>query len=248
MSQKPALALGVIALSISASFASAQTAVYSSGHGDIGVGYEGGEFEPHWHLDAGAIVDGSPLASEEEYSPTEMIAQVTATRNSPNGLSSGIGVADGSLLYTMGDSYQPNLGFGFEELEPGDWSSNISLTLTGWTTPSGAEAAIYTTNIAETSVFEIAYSTFNIGSTAGSNSVPFPAGSHFHFDWGFTDLGTYSFTFEWSGTHATDGLITASETFSFVVVPEPAQAGLIFSLFGIGAIFVSRRPSRRSSV
>jgi surface-anchored protein len=66
------------------------------------------------------------------------------------------------------------------------------------------------------------------------------AGSHGHFNWGFTQPGTYELTFQFEGTHNTDGFKTASGTFEFQVstVPEPAQTGL-FAALGLLALAAS---------
>ena len=62
-------------------------------------------------------MDGTPLAADGEFAPEDAFARTSATRNSPTGLSNIIGVADGTLIYAAGSSaYQPNLGFGVEEL------------------------------------------------------------------------------------------------------------------------------------
>ncbi|MGF1678728.1 MAG: hypothetical protein ACFCUX_06000 [Candidatus Methylacidiphilales bacterium] len=73
-------------------------AIYTSGHGDIGVGYDSVNeaFEPHWHMDAGAVIDGSPLVAGEEYEPDALMARASATRTSPTGLSNILGVSDGT--------------------------------------------------------------------------------------------------------------------------------------------------------
>ncbi|MBC2603483.1 choice-of-anchor M domain-containing protein [Puniceicoccus vermicola] len=231
-------------LLISAGAASAQL-VYTAGHADIGIAYEDGELEPHWHVGSGAMVDGSPLATEEEYAPSELIAQVSSVRTSPSGLSSGIGVADGTEIYTAGTAgYQPNLGFGAEELSPSDWIGSITLTLTGWSTPSGENISLYTMNLANTSVADIAFSSFNSGSTFDNNSVTFLPGDHFHLNWGFTDLGNFDVTFKWTGEHVTDGIVSAEQTFSLQVVPEPAQTTAIAMVVAaVGAVACRRRRS-----
>lgn len=33
--------------------------LYTSGHADIGVGYEAGALDPHWHLHQGTVVNGA---------------------------------------------------------------------------------------------------------------------------------------------------------------------------------------------
>jgi hypothetical protein len=56
-------------------------AICTSGHGDVGAGYipVDKEFEPHWHLGSGAVVDGSLLGSDAEYDPADLRARTLAT-------------------------------------------------------------------------------------------------------------------------------------------------------------------------
>ncbi|MFY8214974.1 MAG: choice-of-anchor M domain-containing protein [Chthoniobacterales bacterium] len=221
--------------------------IYSSGHADIGVGYAAGEFEPHWHLHSGAIVGGNPIAADEEYAPADLIAQVQATRLSPSGLQSIIGVTDGNTIFVMGSSaFQPNLGFGAEELVPADWTTPITLTLTGWTLPGGAQFALYTTNLAGTSVVDRVFSTFNGAATDFSNSFQMTPGDHVHFQWGFTEVGDYALELTWSGTHAMDGPISTTENFTVQVVPEPSTVFML-GLGAVGFLLLLRRRARLSN-
>jgi len=236
--------VAVFASALLAQPASAQVQIYSSGHGDIGVGYDAGEFDPHWHLGSGATVDGSPLAVEEEFAPGDINARASATRTSPIGLSGAIGVADGTAIYAMGSAtYQPNLGFAVEELAPGDWSGNITITLTSWTVPTGAGFSLYTTNLSGTTVVDILFSTVDEVSTYASNSFTMVPGSHSHFQWGFTDVGTYTFDFTWSGDNVNDGTISTPGSFSVQVIPEPSTVAML-GLGLLGAIALFRRRMR----
>lgn len=237
------LAVAVLAVLAFTSPLRAQ-AIYSSGHGDIGAAYDdlAKEFEPHWHLHAGAVVDGATLAADGEFAPGAALARTSATRTSPSGLSNIIGVADGTLIYAAGSSaYQPNLGFGVEELEIDDWSSPITVTLTSSSVPVGANFALYTTNLAGTSVVDRIFSTLAPGSTDFSNSFTMTTGDHIHFQWGFTEQGTYTFDLTWSGTHVVDGIISTTETFAVQVVPEPSTFALLGLGGAIGAWAFSRR-------
>jgi len=236
---------GLFALAITVTTIHAQS-IYTSGHADIGVGYDdvSKQFEPHWHLEPGAVVDGTTLAAEAEYEPADLIARGNATRTSPNGLSSIIGVPDGTTIYVMGSSaYQPNLGFGVEELVRDDWTGSITITLSGWTLPSTtAQFALYTTNLAGTTVVDKVFSTYNPGATDSLNSFSMTPGDHLHFQWGFTEPGTYTFDLTWSGTHVTDGSISTTATYSIQIVPEPSTAALVG--LGIGGLLALRRKRR----
>jgi surface-anchored protein len=176
-------------------------------------------------------VDGTPLAADGEFAPSAALARTSATRTSPSGLSNIIGVADGTLIYAAGSStYQPNLGFGVEELVDTDWITPITLTLTSSSIPVGAEFVLYTTNLAGTSVVDRIFSTYAPGSTDFSNSFEMTPGDHIHFQWGFTQEGAYTFDLTWTGTHAVDGAISTSDSFSVQVVPEPST----FAMLGLG--------------
>lgn len=221
--------------------------IYTAGHGDVGVGYDGilKEFDPHWHLGAGAIVDGNPLLADDEYAPNGLLAQTSSMRTSPTGLSSILGVADGSSIFAMGSStYQPNLGFAVEELIPSEWSGDITVSLLSWTQPPGSQFALYTTNLAGTTVVDKLFSTFSPSATDFANSFTMTPGDHAHFQWGFTQPGTYELTFQWSGTHIVDGLITTSDTYSVQVIPEPST--VVLGLLGLGTLAWAVRKRRKN--
>jgi len=222
-------AISTLAALLFSAFSLQAQIYYTTGHGDIGVGYDPADqaFEPHWHL-----------GEEVEYEPAEVIAVVQATASSPSGLSSAIGVGDGTNIWVAGSSArQPNLGFATEELDPSDWDGAITLALTGWSGPG--EFALYTTNLSGTSVVDVYLSTFDPGSTFGANSFELLPGDHQHFNFGFTTPGHYEFEFTWTGTHVTDGVVTSSGTFGFDVVPEPATSVLLF--LGMATLAASRR-------
>jgi hypothetical protein len=209
---------------------------YSTGHGDIGVGYENGEFNPHWHL--GGEDEG------EEHSPGDVIALVQKTASSPTGLSAAIGVADGSPIWLAGSSaYQPNLGFATEELDPTDWIGDITVTLTAWTTPDGGAFSLFTANTSLTEVTDIFFSTVSANATLASNTFTITPGDHQHFRFGFTTEGDYTLTLQWSGLHVTDGIKTGEATFGATVVPEPST----FAFVGFGLVAIAWRAVRRKT-
>jgi surface-anchored protein len=244
MKPKKLFAVGILGAAslLTSGQAHAAVSIYTSGHGDIGAGYDATamEFEPHWHMHGGAVVDGSPLAADTEFEPGDLIALTTATRLSPTGLSAGIGVADGTQIYATGSStYPPNLGFGVEELDPLNWTGDITVTLSGWSIPGSAEFAMYTTNLSGTTVADMVFSSNDPASTFASNSFTLTPGDHTHFQWGFTQPGTYTVNLTWTGTHVDDGAISTPGSFSIQVVPEPSGVALLG--IGLGALALRRR-------
>jgi surface-anchored protein len=235
--------IGLFVLTVAATPALHAQSAYTSGHGDIGVEYEDGDFVPHWHLGASAVVDGVSLTEEGEYAPGQIFAQTVATRLSPSGLSSSLGVADGTEIFVMGSSaYLPNLGFAVEELDSGVWDGDITLTLSGWTTPVGADFALYTTDLGGSSVTDIVFSSYDSGATVLGNELPLTPGDHTHLQWGFTTAGTYDLEFTWSGTHVTDGFISTTSIFTVQAVPEPATTALLMvSMVGVVTLCRRRR-------
>lgn len=56
-------ALTLLLMAVTAAPAFSQ-ALWTTRHGDIGVAFEGGELEPHWHIEGGTV-DGVPRPDEE---------------------------------------------------------------------------------------------------------------------------------------------------------------------------------------
>lgn len=237
-----------LAIAVLASPSLAQS-IYTSGHADVGVGYDtvNDQFTPHWHAGIGAVVNGSPLLIDTEYEPVDLIARTSATRTTPSGgggLSSVLGVPDGTTVYVLGSAtYQPNLGWGAEELNPSDWIGGITVTFNPGlsTLPSSAEFALYTTNGLGTSVVDRVFSSFNGSATDASNTFLIVPGDHGHSQWALTTLGDYDLNFTWSGTHAVDGAISTSATFTIQAVPEPSTIAILGVAGCAGLVAVVRR-------
>ncbi len=228
---KSLIAASILAGSFAWTATSSAQIYYTTGHGDIGIGYADGELEPHWHLDAG------------EYAPNEVIARVSATTLSPTSSSSFLGVADGSTIFVAGSAaYQPNLGFGAEELEPADWSGPITVTLNSF--DGAGNFALYTTNLSGT-VTDVLFSSFNAGTTFANNTFTLFPGDHEHFTFGFTEVGYHEVILTWSGTHVTDGFKSSTATYGFEVVPEPGTWALLAA--GLVVIMVVARRRRAAA-
>ena len=221
---------------------------YTGGHGDIGVGYTPGEteFEPHWHLGGGAIVNGSPLAAEAEYAPGDLIAWTTTTFAAPSGSGTWLGVTPGTSVFRMGTStYQPNLGWATEEAGAETvWENGtINISLTGWSNANPGHFALVTGGTA-------LFSTVGNAATTNNNSWNFDVEvGHAHATWYFSHAGYYELSFTWTGLYiGTDAppegiAVTGTGTFGFQggAIPEPSSAAALAGLFALGAVALRRQ-------
>lgn len=210
----------------------AQTTTLSSGHADIGIGFEDGAFDLHVH-------DGE---TDTEYSPpslANLLVGEAAWTTTPAALSALAPV--GSSLWVLPKNEDPNLlflGFGTEELDPADWIGNISLSLRSVSGPGNF--GIY--DVGTFGNIQIRMNSADgIGQDESLSLVP---GSHSHYNLTFTAPGTYSIGFEASGNHILNGLVTSGTVpYTFTVVPEPGT----YALLGLGFVaLLATRFSRRS--
>jgi surface-anchored protein len=78
---------------------------------------------------------------------------------------------------------------------------------------------------------------------SSEDAIDVPANTHAHYEWLFTEPGTYAFELTAIGTRtpaAGGGTVSVADTFTFkVVVPEPASATLL--VFACGGLLVFRR-------
>jgi surface-anchored protein len=221
--------------------------LWTSGHGDIGIGYVAGALEPHWHLGEAnetVVLDGSPQNDPAgfEYEPDQILAQTALSGLRPVAIQwSPIGVAGGATYYLFPESENvntPYIGFGAEELDPLDWTGNITLTLTAMSGPGGGVFSLYQVDLGDPTFFM----STNDG-ISGADAITIVPGSHTHYNFAFTEQGQYDLTFEISGTHGVDGAKTASATYSFNVIPEPSTYALLM-LGMAGVAWLRRRPAQ----
>ena len=223
----PLLALPILALPAPAAF------VITGGHVDvIAFEYDGG-FEAEIHNEGGAegaIVNGTRVEVESHYEPDETT----------------IVIANGSTTLFESNTYfwlpsdetdaanngVPFVGIGMEGLAAADWNGNLTLTLTSVSfTGTGTGRFLLWTD----SPVEILH--FDSTDLANFDSLIVAPDTHTHYNWGFSDVGTYEITVGISGDHITDGIQTGSATYTFQVVPEPSTA----LLGALGAIALLRR-------
>ncbi|MGI9242009.1 MAG: choice-of-anchor M domain-containing protein [Verrucomicrobiales bacterium] len=222
--------------------------LFTAEHGDVfAVGYEGGELEPHVHIEGGFV--NGVFVDDDEYEPDDIVTVVPQSSfdyiSGVGGRPAGsewdpIGVASGAGFYFLpqvdggpggADALgAPFAGIGTEELDAGDWSTPISIQLVSVSGPGNF------------SFWQDGFSPAFFMSSAdgidGSDVYTQPAGGHDHANWGFSELGSYDITVRVSGTHAVDGPKSADATYSFAVVPEPSVG--LFALLG-GSLLVFRR-------
>ncbi len=204
----------------------------SSGHVDIGIGYEDKAFDLHVHQE-------EPL--DQEFAPGEAVFAVgpASAGVSPGGAYVSFLGAAGTpvwILPTAEKEQLPFLGFGTEELTAADWSGNITLSLKAISGPG-------TFSVWGVSGFgapELKMSSVN-GISADDRLLLVP-GSHGHFNVGFSAPGDYRVTLEASGNHLIDGLRSSDPaTYRFQVVPEPSTWALALTGVGVSALAFHRR-------
>lgn len=128
----------------------------------------------------------------------------------------------------------PFIGVGLEELNAADWvNSEIVIIFSGlnYTGTGAGEFIFWSDSPVETVHFD--------SSDGAGDTLTSLAGSHVHYNWGFSDPGTYEITFGISGDHVTDGLQTGSQTYTFQVVPEPST--LMLGMASLGLLAIRRR-------
>ncbi len=219
------LAVGTLSLLAHASVTAA--AIYTSGHGDLGIAYESGELEPHIHLHDGSVVDGIPVSNPPdgiEFAPDEAIIFVAdpSIPRPTGGQWDFLGAASGSPVWILPqgeDPAKPFFGIASEELAASEWPT-LSLSLISLDGPAGGHFSVYQIDAFGTPLIKFDTSD-GIG---GDDTLPLIVGSHDHYNWAFTQPGVYGATFSVNGTHLIDGPKSAAATFSFGVtqVPEPS--------------------------
>jgi len=218
-------------------------ALYTAGHGDIGIAYDGG-LEPHVHIHDGSIVDGSPVNNPPggvEFAPDEVLIFVSnPSAARPAGAQwDYIGVSAGSPIWFLPqteDPAKPWLGIASEELDPLDWTGPLTLTLNAVAGPAGGAFSLYDVDGFGVPTAHMATS----DGITGADALSLTAGGHSHFNFSFTQPGLYDVTFTVTGTHAVDGPQSATATYSFgVTVPEPSAA--LLGLAAAGLLIRRRR-------
>lgn len=201
----------------------------TGGHMDApAFGYVSGSgFEPHLHNEGGpngSIINDVREEADVEFDPADVTIVIsefsTTTLNSQNYY---LLPQDANDAANYG---VPFLGIGLEELDPADWNGSLTLTLQGITGPG------------DFVLWQDGFSNSTIFADSVNDSFTLAAGSHTHFNWGFTEKGIYGLEFAISGTHVADGFQTAAAIYTFEVIPEPSALLLVGAL---GSLALLRR-------
>lgn len=222
----------------------ASAALYSDGHGDIGVEFENGELHLHYHL-GGAGSDYAVVGGEfvfgEHYEPGEIEVSIPGgLRSTLTGDFPLLGATAGSSVWVLpdGDPYPvvaPFLGFSTEDLNPAQWG-DIRFSLGNVTSPSGNGHFAMWSGLSGGGI-EALFSTVN---GAAPNFFDISGAGHVHQFLGFTEAGVWQIELTASGIYLPDGTTkSATETFTFHVVPEPS------SLLALGASVIALSLRRR---
>jgi len=242
------LSVGLLC-TLPSSVSAATLTEYSVGHADIGLAYEGGELELHYHFGSPASLN--PASTEDEFHPSEAYVRVpdaTADIVTPSGqtyYNTNLGLNLGDQFWVLPQSNTsgvPFLGFNAEELF-GSPITSAQLEMTGFSGPgefamwqngnSGPNTPVMRTNN-------------GIGS---DDLIGLSLSGHSHYNLGFTQKGVYDIDFKATGfgTGLPGGMVDDTETFRFVVgsltaVPEP---GSFVALASLGIVAAATRRRRR---
>lgn len=240
---------------------------YTAGHGDIGVAYEGGALELHYHFETSAVLNGVTLGLGEE------------VETGPGG--AYVRVSDSPLVYNA--NYAPNLsqydftgrtgddpdlwvlpssnvegvpylGIAAEEgFNEADWNGGIRISLDSWNYIAHGSGDAALANFSLFQVVDPLNPTVTMATSDGvdGNDSFVSSFGHDHFNYGFTEEGIYELTLTATGDHVDFGELSDTGTFRFSVgdgtpaaVPEPGTTGVLVlasSVLGIGYLVRRRR-------
>ena len=187
-------------------------------------------FEPHYHNHGdpdAAVVDGVAQSAESEYAPGDLIVVVPELSVTTSSSINYYWLPETELDASANGT--PVLGIGIEELVPGDWiGGTVSLKLVSISGPG--DFLLWQDD---------GFGGANVFFDSAGDSFTLAAGSHTHYNWGFTEKGIYGLEFEISGNHGVDGLQSASGLYTFQVIPEPTTT--LLGAFGALALLRRRR-------
>lgn len=217
---------------------------YSGGHADIGVAYEDGALNLHFHAE-GADIGGLEDVSGE-YHPDEITILIpdhalTVRQDGPQWAFTGN--AAGQALWVLPQTHShshtedhhdhevPFLGIGAEELPTGLFQGDqVTMTLLSVSGPG--DFSLWTAD-----AFGLPTAYMSSFDPASATALALAAGLHGHYNWGFTAPGTYQVELLITGTLLDGQTASGSGVYTFQVVPEPAS----LVLFALGLSRLRRK-------
>ncbi|GAB5405556.1 MAG: hypothetical protein Aurels2KO_37870 [Aureliella sp.] len=218
--------------------------VYTSGHADIGVGFEDGGLHIHFHAEDEIGTFGGGSLPAGEYDADALVIGVPGPSvERPAGSQwDFLAAAENDSIWFLPAQDNPNipkpfLGIATEELDAGDgWTTPLTWSFDSITTVSGDSSSLAIYNVDQFQNLDIKASSRI--PTADGNDWEQGAGGHDHFNFGFTGEGLYEVTLSITGVNAGGNGIAAGEysdtaTFRFATgsaiaaVPEPSSALLL---------------------
>jgi surface-anchored protein len=195
--------MGVVAAILVGTAGTASADPVSSGHVDVvDVDYASGALTVQL-LDSAGV--------ERDPASVELVVLPTARTTVPNNTAYGFLGAPGDPVWILPQTQNASLlwpGWNSTDVPAGVFQSNtLRFTLTGVT---GGELAIYTTSLGGPTVL------FDSGDGL-PDTRPVATGSHAHANWAFGNAGTYTVTFQVSGTLTNGTTISDEASYTFIV-------------------------------
>ena len=215
----------------------AEAGVYSLGHGDLRIRFQGGQLLQSIHLDAESIMDDQEAGNAPhgvDYVPedtTIIVPEPTLPR--PVGAEwDFIATAAGNPVWFIPEVQEfdrPWLGISTETLDRDDWT-DFRIGLLGVSAPVGGHFSLTDSSGA---FFAQVYFATADGINAADAYYPILQ-SHAHFSWLFTQPGIYEITLQVTGNHVAAGAVSSTGTYQFNVIPEPGSlVSLLALLIGV---------------
>jgi surface-anchored protein len=218
----PWMLLGLL-LALSGYDVARATTTISSGHTDIfEAEYEQvGTNAPTIHL--GVHTDSG------HYEPADVLLEVgNAAYRSSDGFSADITTLLGANAWILPVDLEQAANLGLIEAgvaKAGFPAGSVTFTMVGAGPANPGNFALFT---AGSSIRLSA-----TGSEVGTSGFSITTG-HIHYNWGFSAPGTYTFDLKASYTDANFGVLeSATETYTFNVIPEPTCGTLLLTAFSV---------------
>jgi surface-anchored protein len=232
-SLRPLLAATSLAFIPASAFAQVEL---PADHVDLGIGYDAGALELHWHDEEGGV----------EYAPDEAYAFIPLLSSIPRPAGAQwdfTGAIEGGAIYVAPETSTGGvifLGLGSEEIADGTFVANtVTFRLDSVSGPGGGVFALWQTDFLGQPLVALS------STSGGQTSFNVITGGHGHYNWGFTTPGIYELTFTVSGTLVGETLpISDTATYTFAVgtaIPEPSTYAALVGLAVLGFAASRRR-------